>query len=184
MQTTTHINPAYSEFGEKFTQTEPDSITKEESDLLYGLVRMRKPKMAIEIGTGHGVATTAISQGLYVNEYGWLRSCDTNSDYVKNAREAREIRRATIHRMDGLELLETLLEKTIDFAFIDGGNAEDRTLQILKIIGKNLMSPKGLLVVHDACHGAYQKLCGLPIQQGWNGLIFDSLAGIAIFQAP
>lgn|SRR5574337_283553 len=184
---TTHINPSITLLGEKFTQLEPDSITLEEGDLLYALVRMRKPKLTIETGTGWGMATRHICKAIARNGgEGRFISCDTDSECVGSAR--RLIRWPTfleVRQCTGLDLLRSLKEKP-EFIFVDAGNAENRFREVTQILHQDLLAPRGILVIHDALNGKHKDLIKrmIRISPQWPGVVMESLAGIAIFQRP
>lgn len=185
MLETTHINPALTELGDKFTQCEPDSITIEEGDLLYVLARMRKPMLAIETGTGHAVSTKRIGEALRDNKRGYLLSCDTDPDYVGEARTKTASLPVDVRCSVGMVTLSSFgPTQQSEFIFIDAGNVLNRLQEIQFIVSKDLMAPKGLLIVHDAINKAYCQLPEYLKKQGWAGLVFESLAGIAVFQHP
>lgn len=63
------------------------SITLEDGEFLYALVRMMKPKWAIEVGTGLGVAAQFIGEALKANGDGWLTTYESFKEYADQARE-------------------------------------------------------------------------------------------------
>ncbi len=126
MQTSTHINPSLTELGKKFTQTEVDSVTVEEGDLLYALVRMRKPHLAVETGTGHAISTKRIGEALRDNGEGFLLSCDTDPEYVRDAKMAMKGFPVDIRCTTGLQTLSNFDSQQAEFIFIDSGPAERR----------------------------------------------------------
>lgn len=186
MQTTTHINEATTELGNQFNQLEPDSITLEESDLLFALVRMRKPRLAIETGTGHGFGTRAIGDALSANGKGQLVSCDTDVELVQDARLQIPSLFVEIRNVSGLQLLESLkYEAGIpEFILVDAGSAENRMLELKFIVEKDLLAKEGTLVIHDTHKEKYRPLVDYMKAQGWPSMIFDTLAGMAVFQHP
>jgi predicted O-methyltransferase YrrM len=181
MSATSHINPALTELGDKFTQLEPDSITVEEGDLLYALVRMKKPGLAIETGTGHGCSTRRIAEALAENGSGLLISCDTYSEYVDDARLSIPSMFVEIRRCTGIEVLA---HEKPDFILVDAGDVGNRMEELKLIMERDILSKNGLLVIHDAINGKYKQLIAFVEEQGWPGLVFESLAGIAVFQHP
>lgn len=48
------------------------SVTIEEAELLYALVRALKPRNVLELGTGLGLSGRFIAEALVTNDYGWL----------------------------------------------------------------------------------------------------------------
>lgn len=184
MLETSHINPALTELGEQFTQLEPDSITLEEGDLLYALVRMRKPTIAIETGTGHAMATKRIGQALRDNKKGFLLSCDTDPEYTAAAVKAVDGLPVDIRCTTGLKTLQSFAERQVDFILVDAGTALNRMEELRLIVDNHILTPKGTLVVHDAANKNYKTLLGYMEWQAWPVMIFDSLAGIAVYQRP
>jgi predicted O-methyltransferase YrrM len=187
---TSHINPALTEFGKKFRQTELDSITLEEQDFVYSLVRMRKPKLVIETGTGHAQGTRAIALALVAEHEGHLVTCDIDPFFIEGVR-ARLLEYIPTSIVDAfcapgllILILQSLDTEKPEFIFIDAGDAENRLREIEFIVKKDLLAPKGLLVIHDAINKGYKRLPEYMQAQGWPGLIFESLAGIAVFQHP
>lgn len=185
MQTTTHINPSLTPLGDEFTQLEPDSITLEEGDLLYALVRLRKPHICIETGTGHAFGTRRIAEALVKNgKLFVLISCDTEPEYVANASRLFMGRPVDIRCTTGLTTLESLCGLKADFIFVDAGNAENRMKELKLIIERDLLSEHGTLVIHDTHKETYKPLVEYVKRHGWDYMIFDTLAGIAVFQHP
>lgn len=180
---TTHINPATTELGNQFNQLEPDSITLEEGELLYALVRMRKPQLAIETGTGHGYGTHYIVDALAANGKGTLISCDTDAELVQDARISIPSLFADIRNVSGLVLLESLTDKA-EFILVDAGSVENRMAELKLIVQNDILVPQGTLVVHDTHSEKYKPLIYYIGGLGWSSMIFDSLAGIAVFQKP
>lgn len=179
MLTTSHINPARTEFGDQFTQREPDSITVEEGDLLYGLVRMCKPRLAIETGTGHAIATKRIGQALRANRHGFLISCDTEPEYVEAARKNTKQLPVDIRCTSGLKTLESFDGQKAQFILVDAGDAANRLKEIELIIEKGILSPGGIIVLHDALNPKYKSILEYT-RSAFDWTIFESLAGIAI----
>lgn len=95
-----------------------DAMTREEGELLYGLVRAIKPKYCIETGTHKGLSGCYISQALKDNGSGILHTCDP----VDLMQEAAFISTGLsgfvkYHEKRGVDLVP---ERPIDFLFIDG----------------------------------------------------------------
>jgi predicted O-methyltransferase YrrM len=183
MNVTSHINLATTLLGDQFNQLEPDSITLEEGELLYALVRMRKPQLAIETGTGHGFGTRAIGDALSANGKGQLISCDTDAEIVEDAQISIPSLFVKIKHMTGLTLLESLSGKA-EFILIDADSVDNRMAEIKLIVEKDLLVKEGTLVIHDTHKEKYRPLVDYVKGLGWTYMIFDSLAGIAVFQKP
>lgn len=184
MLTTTHINPARTKHGDRFTQLEPDSITLEEGDLLYALVRMRKPRLAVETGTGHAFATRRIGEALKANGDGFLLSCDTEPEYTAEAAKKVEGLPVDIRCTTGLKTLQSFDGQQAEFIFIDAGSALNRMEELRLIVENHILASGGTLVIHDAGNPNYKRLLEYMEYQAWPSMIFESLAGIAVFQRP
>jgi predicted O-methyltransferase YrrM len=184
MLETSHINPALADFGDKFTQLEPDSMTVEEGDFLYGLVRMCKPYLAVETGTGHGGATKRIGEALKDNKHGFLLSCDTDPDYINEVAKKVQNLPVDIRCTTGIKTLESFDGQQAGFILVDAGNVQNRMEELRLIVQKHILSPKGLLVVHDAINPNYARLVEYMKYQNWPGMVFETLAGIAVYQHP
>jgi predicted O-methyltransferase YrrM len=179
--TTTHINKSLTEVGDRMTQIEPDSVTAEEAELLYALVRMRKPELVIETGTGHLQATIPMTKALRMNGTGLLLTCDTDADYALEAQIRHPSIFCRITHGTGLELLKSL-DRKADFIFVDAGNADNRMEEVRYIVENDVLAPKGILVIHDTINPKYRKLEEYVRAQGWQGLSLDSIGGIGFFQ--
>lgn len=181
---TSHINPALTKFGDQFTQREPDSITVEESDLLYGLVRMCKPHLALETGTGHAIATKRIGQALRANRKGFLISCDTDPDYAQSAIDSVRKLPVDIRCTTGLRTLESFSGVKLQFALIDAGSVTNRMEEVATIVEREILEHGGLLVLHDAGNPKYRVLPDYVRKRGWPGMVLESLAGMGVFKRP
>lgn len=58
----------------------------EDCDFLYGLVRLLKPKIVVETGTGLGVSGRFIAEALVENGSGWLITFEAWKQYADQAR--------------------------------------------------------------------------------------------------
>lgn len=143
---------------------------------------MRKPKLAIETGTGHGYATMRIADALVKNGEGFLISCDTDEECVKHGWLLRS-RFVDVLKCTGLHVLRNV-PQVPEFIFIDAGDAANRMEELKIIVEKDLLAAQGTLVIHDTHKDKYKPLVEYVKSQGWTYMIFDTLAGIAVFQHP
>lgn len=175
----TWVDKPVSEFGEQFTQDVATAITHEEGDLLYGLVRMAKPKLALETGAGSGRSTRCIAEALRDNNSGYLMSCDTDEFKVAAVNEGLAGLPARVLLKTGIELIRET--KPVQFAFIDAGLPENRALELALLLESEKVS--GMLVIHDVLNpndGDYRGLLDYAERCGWRGIVLQSLAGIAV----
>ncbi len=56
------------------------SVTLEDAEFLYGLVRLVRPEVVLEFGTGLGVAARFMAEGLAANEKGRLVTIEPDAD--------------------------------------------------------------------------------------------------------
>lgn len=179
-----HINPAHSPFGEQFTQLEPDAMTAEDCDLVYALVRMRKPQLVIETGTGSGIATKRIAQAIAANGKGCLISCDTDRESVENAQRSVPKLYCNVCESTGMFLLRRIAHRKPEVILVDAGNAENRLEELRYIVEHDVLAGKGLVILHDAVNPKYRRLPEYLQLLGWPGFVLDGLQGIAVFQKP
>lgn len=69
-----------------FTAFDMMAVTLEDGDFLYALVRVTKPDLVLESGTGKGISGTFIAQALHDNGHGRLVSFEPEIVYAAEAR--------------------------------------------------------------------------------------------------
>jgi predicted O-methyltransferase YrrM len=182
-----HYSDPVCQVGHEHTQPMPESISTEEGDLLYALVRMTKPRVCAETGAGRAISTVRIGLALRNNEVGMLYSCDTNPDLVEIACEMLRDLPVFIGCMRGIDLLRQ--EKEWDFIFVDSGWPAERADEINYICTEKALKPGGLLVVHDVLNdykdgdGNYRAYLADELNKtNWPSVVLESLAGIAIYR--
>jgi predicted O-methyltransferase YrrM len=156
-------------------------VEAETGALLYGLVRVHKPRVCIETGTFIGESAYWIGKALQDNKFGTLISCDTETEHMEEARQRVKDLPVEIRRQDGRELL--LNSGTMDFVFLDGGDPGVRDHQ-LEVLGDHNISPGGLLVWHDAVVWCQSMYNAFAPTHDWPHLILPTTVGLAIFQRP
>lgn len=119
------------------------SVTLEDAEFLYALVRVTKPGRVLELGTGLGVSGFFIASALEANGPGsWLLTVESNAEYRWAAKELLDdlpVRAYADASGPGLE-------EAVDLVFIDSGY-ERRPSDIDEWLGGDF---DGLVVVHDA----------------------------------
>lgn len=127
----------YRVFGGAYAQM---SVTLEDAEWLYALVRLTKPARVVELGTGLGISARFIAEALAENGSGQLVTIEPNHYFSELARES----------LAGLpcEVLEKFrgVFPQPDLLFIDSGY-ERRASDIQ---GWMTNGYEGILVVHDA----------------------------------
>ncbi len=170
--------PVLEEFG-----IQPDdffwgSIKNQEAEMLYQLVRERKPALAYQVGTFAGYSALVIAHALRANDKGLLIATDPEVPHrsfvnpVDVARRAAETQgvseflrfergwhSATLGDYTGMglkreipvvgpALLESVRDQGIDFAFIDGDHSTTCTLSDFMTL-KDYLNVGGVVVFHD-----------------------------------
>ncbi len=143
------------------------SVSLDEAELLYALVRATRPLTVLELGTGLGVTALFIDEALRENgDDGVLTTVEPMDEYRARATENLAGTNIDIRaRWDGLK------KSTWDLVFIDSGYALRKADMC-----EWLLHPdhKGLVVVHDAERGYPELMLGvgvvLPSESGmWIG---------------
>lgn len=116
------------------------SLTLEDAEFLYALVRLTKPALVLELGTGLGVSGRFIGEALLANGKGWLTTVEPNGELRKQARALLTDLPVTLTGS------ETTLLVIPDLVFIDSG-WDRREADIAHWVGGDFA---GLVVVHDA----------------------------------
>ncbi len=152
----------YHVFGGRFNAM---SITLEDAEFLYALVRLTKPARVLELGTGYGISATFIAEALQANGSGLLLTVEPN----------KEIREAAWFMFGALPVSSVSDAPADDIGwdivFIDSGYAT-RQADIERWLTNGY---NGLIVIHDANRG--YDLHGLGVLlQGVDGLWLGRVA--------
>ncbi|MGE0289046.1 MAG: class I SAM-dependent methyltransferase [Bradyrhizobium sp.] len=169
----------------------PFSITEDEFAFIGNHVRSRGYRSAYEVATGFGVSAAAIGLGLQARG-GKLLSVDAYiEEAMGHASAYRGRRRECHHGSDGMRIAEQLRahfgltdtvefrvgwspddiphllgERTLDFAFIDGGHFEHQVLADVEVI-RDRMVPPFTVMLHDTGAIAEPVLTAI---RGWLGV--------------
>lgn len=128
----------------RFRSIENTSITLEDAELLYGLIRFIKPSYAIQTGTAMGISAACIASAL--DENATLKTCDIVIAHQKEFFDGIKAKIEFI-KSDALEFINGLADG-IEFAFIDDLHAEEHVeKEITALLPK--MKNDGLIVCHD-----------------------------------
>jgi predicted O-methyltransferase YrrM len=128
-------------FGAPYLQM---SLTLEEAEFLYALVRLLKPERVLELGSGLGLSARFIAEALVENDSGWLTTLEPNHFFAAQAREL-----LADLPVDVVELDSEIPKETPDLVFIDSGYDRREADIALWLRGDY----EGLVVVHDAQRG-------------------------------
>jgi predicted O-methyltransferase YrrM len=123
-------------------------ISREGGELLYILVRAKRPKTVIEFGTSYGISTIYLAAAVADNGTGRVVSTELSETKVLAARanieEARLADRVTILLGDAMTTLNDI-PGPIDLVLLDGW--KDLCLPVLRSLESRLTS--GALIVAD-----------------------------------
>lgn len=114
------------------------SVTLEDAEFLYALVRVTKPKVVLELGSGYGVSARFIAEALAANSTGDLWAIEPDQRYWDALNEL----------LDGLPAKVAAFARLAfpDLVFIDSGY-ERREQDIAEWLGNGYA---GLVCVHDS----------------------------------
>lgn len=130
--------------------TFPTSIDSATAGLIYSLVRLVRPEIAVEIGTAKGVSAIVIAQALEDNNKGKLYTIDpAEQELVKIAIRKSGLKHRIEYIIDySTNVIPKLNLSKIDFAFIDGDHSYENVLADFNLV-KNLAPKGGIIVFHD-----------------------------------
>ncbi len=130
--------------------TFPNAIDDASASLLYSIVRLIRPEIAIEIGTAEGNSCLAIGQALEDNKRGILYTMDPlDRELVKIAIKKSKLNRRINYIVDySTNILPKLNLPKIDFAFIDGDHSYEGVLKDFELI-TDLIPKGGVIAYHD-----------------------------------
>lgn len=142
-------------------------------DLLYSLVRMLKPNIAVETGCYKGYATVAMGKAICENKKGRLVSCDIDKECVAETRQKVKNLPVVVNHCSSLELPQL---SEADFIFSDSDYAVRSTE-----IGR---AKRGaIILVHDtriSYNSAIPPLEGLVETLG--GICFETYRGFGLLK--
>ena len=130
--------------------TFPTAVDQSAAALLYSLVRVNRPEIALEIGTAKGNSAIAIAQAMEDNGRGRLYTIDPHEEELTKI----AIKKSGLsHRIEYLigyskEVIPRLRLERLDFVFIDGDHIYENVLTDFNLV-KDLLGGDGLLVFHD-----------------------------------
>jgi len=165
----------------KWTEFDGTSSELEMSELLYGLVRMLKPKLLVETGTYKGFTTAWLADAIKENNYGEFISCDINEEYITLAQKylsSLELSKFVELRCISSYLVEEL--KEADFIYSDSDyQCRAKEIELAK---------KGcIIVIHDTTLESWKRYSPTSKYLGdtlatYDGLTFDVSRGFSIIR--
>ncbi len=143
----------YSVFDGEYTQM---AVTLEDAEFLYALVRLTKPEMVLELGTGHGVSARFIAEALKANGRGNLTTVEPDPELRVAARKMLDKSPAAV-----VVAWADLHDLDWDIVFIDS-SYKTREDDIAAWLSNGY---PGLVIVHDA-NREYELLNGHGMRVG------------------
>lgn len=128
----------------------PTSLDPESGELLYGLVRLLKPEIAVEIGTFKGYSAICIGQALEDNKKGKLYTMDpAELEIVKIAIRKSGLKNRIEYITDfSTNFIPKMNFKKIDLAMIDGDHSYKAVKKDFELV-KNSIPSGGIIIFHD-----------------------------------
>lgn len=113
----THSEAEFTPNGDDWRAFDDMAVELEVAEFLYALVRIEKPSIVIESGSGKGYSTLAIAGALQRNGRGSLRSFEPEDEFRSIAKARTEdIPNVTIYKGD-----TTINNLSADLVFLDSG---------------------------------------------------------------
>ena len=132
------------------------------------LVKMMKPRTAIETGCYYGQTTAQIA--IMLEKGDTLYTCDTSEDCVNAVRITVPMDNVICTLQTGVSLAKSV--PNVDFAFLDSGGDRVEEAKALQ------MSEHGIIALHDAHRPAFDKI----VKLGYRHIKFYTPRGLALFQ--
>lgn len=136
-----------SERADLFTVADCTATENEYLELLYALIRVQKPKLALETGSYTGCGTVAIGTALKENGLGELVSLETNACLVDQVAVKCKGLPVGVAHCDSISYLNGH-DRQFDFAFLDS-HLPTRADELRLLIERKLLAPGALVVIHD-----------------------------------
>lgn len=121
-------------------------ITREQGDLLYTLVRLKRPRLVVEFGASMGISTLYLSAALADNGHGEMITTELDPEKCRrvgeNLEEAGLQSFVDVRVGDARETLKSV-DREIDFLFLDGWKA--LYLPVLSVVENHITSGSTIL---------------------------------------
>ncbi len=166
----------------RYDQIPWHGVEQEVGALLYGLVRMVKPKICVETGLLVGDSAEWIGRALRDNkEGGKLITCDIDETRIQPARQRFGDLPIDVVLKAGQDVLASF--PVMDFVHIDSGDANVREQELMSL-GDHNISPGGIVCWHDACVACENLYESFATVRDWPHLVLPSIVGFAVFMRP
>lgn len=159
----------------QWSQPTRDATEDEVRDFLYGLVRLIKPEICLELGCHEGDASVAIGDALLKNDFGHLDTCDINLDFVEYTAQRVSGLPVSVFHCPARQLASRV--SAVDFAFIDSGKERFEEAKLIHF------NHNAFMILHDSKQTEYPGL--EDFRKVWKQVLtFDTPVGLALFQIP
>lgn len=142
------------ERADEFSALDPGSPEVENLEFLHVLVRLFKPSLVLETGTGSGWSTFAIALALKRNDRGSIQTVELDASTAESARnhvgslDPGLLNRVSFNIRDSLDFIDEWAGPPFDFAFFDS-LIPIRHREFELAYSKGKLAPKALCVFHD-----------------------------------
>lgn len=126
-------------------------ITRKHGRLLYRIVRHFKPATLLEMGTSLGISTMYQAKGNPDAQFISVDGCASLAMIARNTLDSADCKNIKLKTGQFRTVVPTLLNnmnKTLDYAFIDGDHTHEGTLFHFGLLKKKLNN-NSILVFHD-----------------------------------
>lgn len=146
-----------------------------EGQILYSIIRLRKPEVIVEIGGWAGASATHMASACKANGFGIVISVDSGVGGMPHGREIPGFIRDHIELVqdDGRHWLAAQPDQSLGLVFEDADHSTELVRDLSALAIRKLL-PGGILANHDAAHdfayvGGGQKIgsdVGLAVRNG------------------
>lgn len=132
----------------------PGCMSNEEAEFIYALVRIVKPKLALETGCEGGLTTVAIARALENNGLGTLYTVEHDDRWIAHTRanllSHKLTPRVLLAKSDSLAFIHACdrAETAFDFALLDS-SIPTRLQEFDALMHNDLLSPGAWIALHD-----------------------------------
>lgn len=150
-------------------------ISKKHGRLLYRIVKHFQPATMLELGTSLGISTLYQAKGNLNAQFTAVEGCASLAMIAQNSLDKTGCENTTLKNAHFKTILPTLLNdlnKTLDYAFIDGDHTYDGTMYYFELMKKHV-GDNSILIFHDI-HWSKD------MDKAWNELKHDPEVSISI----
>ena len=151
------------------------AITQKHGRLLYRLVKHYQPSTMLELGTSLGISTMYQAKGNPDAQFTVVEGCASLAMIAQSSFDKTDCENVTLKTAQFEIILPTLLEslnKTLDYAFIDGDHTYAGTMNYFKMLKKHI-NENSILIFHDI-HWSKE------MDKAWNELKQDPDVSVSI----